>query len=137
MDTSRVRLLPTGASIMALKPPFSSLYHCSELSGPEAFPWCHSLHGLSYPWVSGSNTVDALLGDALSWQRLGLATSWLGDALSWRRLVLVTPSLGDALFWQRPLFATPCFSDAFSWRRLMRSICRLPSLGPLSGPTIC
>ena len=61
MGTSRVRLLSTGASTMALKPPFFSLYCYPELSGFEAFPWRHSLHGLSYPWVSGSDTVDALL----------------------------------------------------------------------------
>ena len=59
MATSRVRLLSTGAS-MTLKPPFSSLYCYPGLSGFEAFPWRHSLHGLSYPWVSRSNTVDAL-----------------------------------------------------------------------------
>jgi len=77
MGTSRVRLLPTGSSIMALKPPFSSLYCYPGLSGFEAFPWRHSLHGLSYPWVSGSNTVDALL-----WRHF-----YLGDALPWRRLL--------------------------------------------------
>jgi len=36
MTTSRVRLLPTGTGNMALKPPFSSLYYCSEVPGPEA-----------------------------------------------------------------------------------------------------
>jgi len=42
MSTSRVGLLPTGTGNMALKPPFSSLYYCSEVSGLEAsspVPW--------------------------------------------------------------------------------------------------
>jgi len=42
MSTSRVRLLPTGTGKMALKPPFSSLYYCSDVPGPEAsspVPW--------------------------------------------------------------------------------------------------
>jgi len=108
MDTSRVRLLPTGASIMPLKLPFSSLYHCSELSGPETFPWCHSLHGLSYPGVSGSKTVDAL-----AWRRTVLATPSLGDALSWRRLGLATPDAVNLL--------TPFFGP-FEWSHHMLTL---------------
>jgi len=54
--------------------------------------WCRPLHGLSYPWVSGGDTVDAL-----SWWRLILATPYPGDASSWRRLNLATPTPGDAL----------------------------------------
>jgi len=96
MDTSRVRRLPTGASTMALKPPYSSLYHCSELSRSEAFPWCHSLHGLSYPWVSGSNTVNALLGDALSWQRLILATPDASNMLTLALTLTLTLTLVNA-----------------------------------------
>ena len=46
--------------LMALKPPFSSLHYCSEPSEPETFSRCCPLHGLSYPWVSGGNTVDVL-----------------------------------------------------------------------------
>ena len=46
--------------LMALKPPFSSLHCCSEPSEPETFSRCCPLHGLSYPWVSRGNTVDAL-----------------------------------------------------------------------------
>ena len=60
-STSRVRLPYTGTITMALKPPFPSLYCCPGLSGPEAFPRCRSLHGFSYPWVSGNHTVIALL----------------------------------------------------------------------------
>ena len=76
-------------------------------------PW-----SLSYPWVSGSNAVvalllyhftlasphlgDALLGDALSWRRFPLATLPLGDALPWRCLPLALPHLGDALRWLWP-----------------------------------
>ena len=58
--TSRVRLPYTGAITMALKPPFPSFYHYPGSSGPEAFPRRRSLHGLSYPWVSGNHTVIAL-----------------------------------------------------------------------------
>ena len=58
--TSRVRLPYTGVITMALKPPFPSLYHCPGSSGPEAFPRRRSLHGLSYPWVSGNRVVTAL-----------------------------------------------------------------------------
>ena len=63
-----------GSTLMALVPwPWSHLslhfITVSELGGPEA-PWRHSLHGLSYPWVSGSNTAGGLLGDTLSWRRL-------------------------------------------------------------------
>ena len=59
--TSRVRLPYTGAITMALKPPFSSLYYYPGLLGPEAFSRRRSLHGLSYPWLSGNHTVIALL----------------------------------------------------------------------------
>ena len=58
--TSRVRLPYTGVVTMALNPPFSSLYHSPGSSGPEAFPRRRSLHGLSYPWISGNYTVIAL-----------------------------------------------------------------------------
>ena len=46
--------------LMALKPPFSSLHCCYEPSRPETSSRCCPLHGLSYPWVSGGNTVDVL-----------------------------------------------------------------------------
>ena len=36
VGTSRVRLPPTGTRAMALKPPFSSLYYCSEVLRPLA-----------------------------------------------------------------------------------------------------
>ena len=88
--TSRVRLPYTGTITMALKPPFSSLYYTPGLSGFEAFPRRRSLHGLSYPWVSGSHTVIAL-----PLLYLTLATPWLGDALTGRRL-----DLGDAGTWR-------------------------------------
>ena len=58
--TSRVRLPYTGAISMALKPHFPSLYHYPGLLGPEAFTRRRSLHGLSYPWVSGNRAVTAL-----------------------------------------------------------------------------
>jgi len=56
---------------MALEPPFS---YCSEVPGPSG---CRPLHGLSYPWVSGVDTIDAL-----TWRRLNRATPHPGDALS-------------------------------------------------------
>ena len=58
--TSRVRLPYTGVITMALKAPFSPLYHYPGLSGPKAFTRRRSLHGLSYPWVSGYHTVISL-----------------------------------------------------------------------------
>ena len=100
--TSQVRLLYTGAITMALKPPFSSLYYYPGLSGFEALPRRRSLRGLSYPWVSGSDIVIALL----LWH-LALATPYLGDALTWRCL-----RLGDALPWRHFLSTTPCLGDA-------------------------
>ena len=42
VGTSRVRSLPAGTGYMALKPPFSSLYYCSEVPGLESstpVPW--------------------------------------------------------------------------------------------------
>jgi len=74
MGVSRVRLLSTGAITMALKPPFFSLYCYPGLSGFEALPRCRSLHGLSYPWVSGGDTVIALLCDIWPWRRPSWAT---------------------------------------------------------------
>ena len=74
--------------------------------------WCRPFHGLSYPWVSGGGTVDAL---------------------TWRRLTLVTPHLGDASSWRRLILATPYLSNAYTWWRLKQSTCWLPSLGPLEG----
>jgi len=70
-STSRVRLPYTDVITMALKPPFPSLYHFPEISGPEAFPRCCSLHGLSYPWVSGNHAVFALFLHCLIWRRPG------------------------------------------------------------------
>ena len=88
--TSRVRLPYPDAITMALKPPLPSLYRVPRLSGPGAFPRCRSLHGLSYPWVSGNHTVIALLHALFA-----LATPWLGDAFTWATL-----PLGDAGTWR-------------------------------------
>ena len=89
---------------MALKPPFPSLYHFPEISGPEAFPRRPSLHGLSYPWVSGNHTVIALLLHCLIWLRRGWATP-----PPRRRLALATPCLylGDASSCRLYAWATP------------------------------
>ena len=64
--------------LMALRPPFSSLCYCFELSRPEASLWCLSLV-------------------LLSWRRLNPATPLLGDTLTWRRLSKATLPTGDAL----------------------------------------
>jgi len=105
MGTSRVRLFSTGAITMALKPPFSSLYCYPGLSGFEAFPRRHSLHGHG---GIGEHHCDCLafvtfyLGDACFRRRLILAMLPLGDAPPWRRLHLASPHLGDALCWLGP-----------------------------------
>ena len=125
--TSQVRLPFTGTITMALKPPFPFLYHFPEISGPEASPRRRSLHGLSYPWVSGNHTAVTLLLHCLIWRRpgwatppprrrLALATPCLGDALPWRRLTLATPYLGDALSlsWRRFLLASLHLGDTLS-----------------------
>jgi len=84
VGTSRVRLPPTGTRTMALKPPFSSLYYCSEALRPPAVsppPWSFLPMGIR------------------GWHRrcLNLAMPHLGDALTWRRLILATLTPGDAL----------------------------------------
>ena len=109
--TSRVRLPFTGTITMALKPPFPSLYHFPEISGPEAFPRRRSLHGLSYPWVSGNHTVIALLLHCLIWRRPGWATP-----LPRRRLALATPPPRRrlALPWRRFLLAPLHLGDTLS-----------------------
>ena len=84
--TSRVRLPYLDVITMALKPPFLSLYHFPKISGSEAFPRRRSLHGLSYPRVSGNHTVIALLLPCLIWLRPGWATP-----PPKRRLALATP----------------------------------------------
>ena len=89
VGTSRVRLPLTGTRTMALKPPFSSLYYCSEVLRPlTVSPPPRSF----LPMGIGGDTVDAL-----TLQRLHLATPHLGDASPWRRLILAMPHLGDAL----------------------------------------
>jgi len=71
VGTSRVRLPLTGTRTVALKPPFSSLYYCSEVLRPLAeFPPPRSF----LPMGIGGGTSDAL-----TWQRLHLATPHLGD----------------------------------------------------------
>ena len=80
VGTSRVRLLPTSARTMALKPPFSSLCYCSGLH---------------------LNLATLSPGDALL-----LATPSLGDALSWRCLARATPCLSDAFSGQSVDFSS-------------------------------
>jgi len=65
VGTSRVRLLPTGTRNMALKPPSYSLVTILGYRGPRpprpyhGLCLCRPLHGLSYPRVSGGDTIDA------------------------------------------------------------------------------
>ena len=95
--TSRVRLPFTGTITMALEPPFPSLYHFPEISGPEAFPRRRSLHGLSYPWVSGNHTVIALLLHCLIWRRPHLGDAFTQATPSPRRRRALAPCLSDTL----------------------------------------
>ena len=83
MGTSQVRLLPTGTRVIALKPPFSSLYYC---------PWVLRLLAVSPPPRS---FLPMGIG---GWYRrcLNLATPPLGDAYTWRCLLLATPTSGVA-----------------------------------------
>ena len=75
------------------------------------FSRCRPLHGLSYPWVSGGDTVDAL-----TWRHVILATPPLGDASSWRCLHLGDASSGqfvDFLPWV--LWGAPPYVDFWLW----------------------
>ena len=75
MGTSRVRLPPTGTKTMALEPPFS---YFSEVLGPL---------GVSPPPRS---FLPVGIGGRHH-GRLNLATPQPGDALTWQRLNLATP----------------------------------------------
>jgi len=93
MSTSRVRLLPTGTGNMALKPPFSSLYYCSEVLGSEAstpVPW---------PLTMSPPPRSSLPVGIRGWRHLGQSTL-LG--------LRVTPLRWETLkTWRRPHLAKP------------------------------
>jgi len=99
VGTSRVRLLPTGA-----RTPGS---HLSLLFITVLRHWgfsrCRPFHGLSYPWVSGGDTVNAS-----SWRCLHLAmpTSWrrLKWSICW--LSSLGPLRGPAIRWLLTLTLT-------------------------------
>ena len=78
VDTSQVRIPPSGARPMALKPPFSSPYYCSVWSRLEA------------------SLAMSLLGNVSIERRLYRATPLSGDASYGRCLSWATPHLGDA-----------------------------------------
>ena len=100
VGTSRARLPPTSTRTMALKPPFSSLYHCSKVLRPLAVsPPPRSLLPMG---IGGWHRRGLNLGVAYTRRRLTLATPHLGDASPWRRL-----HLGDASSWRRLHLATP------------------------------
>ena len=46
---------------------------------------CRPLHGLSYPWVSGDDSIDTRVCRRLSWRCLYLATPKPSNAHTWRR----------------------------------------------------
>ena len=91
----KVRLPYTGAITMALKPPFSSLYHYPGFIGTWGLPtsslppWSFLPMGIGEPYCDCLALVIFDLGDALVGRRLHL-----GDALPWRRFLLVTLALG-------------------------------------------
>ena len=94
--TSRVRLLYTGATTMALKPPLSSLHHYSGFIGTRGLltaslpPWSFLPMGIGEPHCDRLVLVMFNLGDTLVGRRLHL-----GDALT-----LATLPLGDADTWR-------------------------------------
>ena len=81
-------LPPTGTRTYGLEASF--LCYCSELLRSKASSRCHPLHGVSYPWASGGNTIDIS-----AWLRLLLAMSLPGDASLGRCLCSAMPLLGD------------------------------------------
>jgi len=123
MSTSRVRLLPTSTGNMALKPPFSSLYYCYEVPGPESsspVPWPLIVPPpprSSLPVGIGGwhhRGRSALLGQRvtlLRWETLKPV-----DAYTWRRPHLATPTPSEAHIWRRPHLATPIPGDAHTWQ---------------------
>ena len=123
VGSSWVRLPPTSIRTMALKPPFCSLYYCSEVLRPLV--------------VSPPPRSFLPMGiGGLHRRCLNLATPYPSGTLTWRRLISATPTPGDASSWRRLHLATPYPGDALTWRRLKWSIRWLSSLGPLRGRTI-
>ena len=87
VDTSRVRLLPTGTADMALKPPFYSLYYCSEVPGP----------GLLACTVASYRAAPSTVFPTRGYRGVTLLTPQPGDARTWRRPNLVTPKAVNLL----------------------------------------
>jgi len=110
VGTSRVRLPLTGTRTVALKPPFSSLYYCSQVLRPLAEsppPRSFLPMGIGGRHRRCLNLATPHLGDVSPWRRLTLATPHLGNASPWRRLRLAMPHLGDASSERRLRLATP------------------------------
>ena len=127
-------LPPTGTRTYGLEATF--LCYCSELSRSKASSRCRPLHGLSYPWASGGNTMDIsawlclllvtpYLGDAFFW-RLFL----LGDVFAWRCLCLAMPLSGDASLGRCVSWATPLLGDASLGRCLSWAMSFLGDVWP-------
>ena len=106
-------LSPTGTRTYGLKATF--LCYCSELSRSKASSRCRLLHGLSYPWASGGNTIDIS-----AWRCLSRVMSLLGDVslgrcLSWAMPLLGDVSLGRCLCWAMPLLGDVSLGRCLSW----------------------
>ena len=136
-------LPPTGTGTYGIEATF--LCYCSELLRSKASSRCHPLHGLSYPWASGGNTIDIsarlcllfatpylgdaffrrlfFLGDVFAWRCLSWAMPLPGDASLGRCLSWATSFLGDASHRRHLVKATPSIGDALIRRCLRRSIC--------------
>ena len=120
-------LPPTGTRTYGLEATF--LCYCSELSRSKASSRCRPLHGLSYLWASGGNTIDIF-----AWLCLLLATPclgfrrlfFLGDASLGRCLSRAMPLLGDASLGRCLSRAMPLSGDASLGRCLSRE---MPLLG--------
>ena len=103
MGTSRVRSLPASTGNMALKPPFSSLYYCSEVPRPEAST---SVPG---PLTVSRPPRSSLPMGIWGWHPLGQSTL-LGQLVTPSRWA--TPKPADAQSWRRPYLAMPMPGDA-------------------------
>ena len=122
-------LPPTGTRAYGLEATF--LCYRSELLRSKASSRCRPLHGLSYPWASGGNTIDISAWRCLSW-----AMPLLGDVFLGRCLCL---AISDHLIfnylthWRHTKRRQPIMYAAerhFHKRRL----CCLPDHPPFSCP---
>jgi len=126
-------LPPTGTRTYGLEATF--LCYCSELSRSKASSQCRPLHGLSYPWASGGNTIDIS-----AWRCLSRAMSLLGDVslgrcLSWAMSLLGDASLGRCLSCAMSLLGDVSLGWCLSWAMPLLGDVRPPDL-PLSNTSM-